>query len=63
MKIQHNEDYKKLRSKAYPPIGEQLDAVLKLALTLKEQGFAIPVETDKWVSECLQVKALYKKPS
>ncbi len=61
MKIQHDEDYKKLRAKKYPPIGEQLDAVLKLTLSLKEQGFAIPEDTDTWLSKCLLVKSTYKK--
>jgi hypothetical protein len=27
LKLKHTEDYKKLRREAYPPIGEQLDAL------------------------------------
>lgn len=62
MKIEHSEDYRKLRASKYPSLGNQLDAILKLAISLKNQGFELPVETNNWVLECLQVKALYKKP-
>jgi hypothetical protein len=61
LKIQHKEDYQLLRARKYPRIGNQLDAVLKLTLSLKEQGFTLPVETQEWLDQCLLVKSTYKK--
>ena len=62
MKIQHFEDYKKLRANKYPSTGEQLDAILKMAIYLKSQGFDLPVETNTWITNCLNNKDFYKKP-
>lgn len=61
MKIQHNEDYRKLRIKAYPSIGEQLDAVYKMASALRDQQVQLPVETLDWLLAIEQVKKTYKK--
>jgi hypothetical protein len=61
LKIQHKEDYRVLRSKKYPNIGNQLDAILKLTISLKEQGFTIPLETQDWLNQCLLIKSTYKK--
>lgn len=63
MKIQHCEDHKVLRAKEYPPIGDQLDAILKMALALKTQGVNLPIETDEWINQCLVIKNKYKKSS
>ncbi len=61
MKIQHNEDYRALRRKQYPPVGEQLDAVYKMACALRDQGIALPVETMDWLLAVESVKTTYKK--
>lgn len=61
MKIRHVDDYRKRRKAEYPPTGEQLDAVMKLAAALAEQGFELPEETQQWIARCQSVKAKYKK--
>lgn len=61
MKIRHEVDYRKLRKQAYPAVGDQLDAVMKLAAALKEQGIPLPEETERWISRCQEVKTKYQK--
>lgn len=61
MKIRHHEDYRPLRATAYPPIGDQLDAIYKLAQALAVQGFVIPAEVQAWIDKCKKVKATYPK--
>lgn len=62
MKIQHKEDYRARRKAAYPPIGNQLDAVMKLAQALRDAGTPLPPETAQWLAECEGVKARFNKP-
>lgn len=45
------------RVQAYPQSGDQFDAMLALALSLKEQGIELPEKTQKWLDDCLAVKA------
>lgn len=60
MKIQHNEDYRKLRAAEYPKVGDQIDAIYKMALAL--QGTQeLPPETLQWMSQVAAVKAKYPK--
>lgn len=61
MKIQHHEPYGPLRAKAYPSVPDQLDAILKMAVCLKEQGIKLPQETLDWINSCQAVKDKYKK--
>lgn len=61
MKIQHDEDYRALRREAYPSIGEQLDAVYKMAVSLRDQGIELPTETLDWLWAIEHVKQTYKK--
>lgn len=61
MKIHHSEPYAPLRQQAYPEIGEQLDALLKLAVSLQESGIDLPEDTVKWIEDCTEVKRKYKK--
>ena len=61
MKIKHSEPYGPLRAMAYPKIGEQLDAVMKLAAALRDQGIELPPETAQWVERCESVKRTFKK--
>lgn len=62
MKIRHSEPYDRLRREAYPEVGEQLDAIAKLAAALREQGVPLPEETSRWLDRCLSVKKKYPKP-
>lgn len=61
MKIRHVDDYRKRRKAEYPAVGEQLDAIMKLAAAIKEQGVALPEETQQWIARCQEVKAKYRK--
>jgi len=61
LKINHAEDYRAMRQKAYPPIGDQLDAVMKLANVLGAYGIALPLETREWIEACQKVKDQYPK--
>lgn len=61
MIIRHSEPYAPLRAAAYPPIGEQLDAIMKMAHALHEQGISLPPETCEWVGRCMAVKETYPK--
>lgn len=63
MKIRHSEPYAPLRQKAYPLVGDQLDALLKLAIALRDNGFKLPEETEEWINKCSEVKNTYKKPN
>lgn len=49
------------RAQAYPSVGDQLDAVVKLAAFLKEGGMKLPAEVDSWVEDCLSVKKRFPK--
>jgi len=62
MKIRHSEPYANLRRQEYPAVGEQLDAVLKMAQALQEQGIELPKETQTWIAQCQAVKQRYAKP-
>lgn len=61
MKIKHTEPYAPLRARAYPEVGEQLDAIVKMAAALKEQGFEMPSETIAWLNKCQAVKSKFSK--
>jgi hypothetical protein len=52
-----------LRAAAYPPIGDQLDAIMKLADQLMRDRVAVPEEVRVWVEQCKAVKAKYKRGS
>lgn len=60
MIINHKRCYKQARRDAYPPIGDQLDAVYKLAKAL--QGtMEFPPDVLKWIADIDQVKDKFKK--
>ena len=61
MQIHHKSDYRPLRRERYPQLGDQLDAILALARALKEQGVAIPEQTQRWMDACAEVKRRYPK--
>lgn len=61
MKIHHKEPHGPLRQKEYPPIGDQLDAIYKMAEFLNREGIPLPPETADWISKCKAVKEKYPK--
>lgn len=60
MKVTVEQDYKQLRQKEYAEVGNQLDAVFKLAKALKEQGIKLPQDTLNWIDSCQAVKDKFK---
>lgn len=52
-----------LRQKHYPDIGDQLDAIMKLAQSLESLGIPLPAETTAWIRQCEAVKEKFKKGS
>lgn len=61
MKIKHTEDPAPLRARAYMPIGDQLDAVFKMAKALRDAGIELPADTLAWIAHCEGVKTKYSK--
>lgn len=61
MKLTIGKDYKEERRKAYMEVGEQLDAILALANTLKENGLSLPEKVEDWISHCSAVKSSISK--
>nr|WP_149026076.1 hypothetical protein [Paenalcaligenes hominis] len=59
MIINHSRDYREARKSGYPEIGDQLDAVFKLAQYLQDIGHPLPPETSRWIEQCQQVKDQY----
>ena len=62
MKIEHTRSYTAARRAEYPPVGDQLDAVFKLATFLAETGTLLPAEVHTWVQQIQAVKDRYPKP-
>ena len=52
--------YSELRSREYPNIGDQLDAIMKWAAT--ETEITLPQEFKSLAMKCMSVKAKYPKP-
>ncbi len=50
------------RRAAYPDVGDQLDAVFKLALALREAGIPLPPETLAWLDTVAAIKRAHPKP-
>ncbi len=61
MKIRHYEPYAPLRARAYPAIGDQLDAIMKFAQHLQSSGQVLPDEVAQWVAQCNHVKQRFPK--
>jgi hypothetical protein len=60
--LRHRTDYADHRRAGYPPIGDQLDAVMKIARALAAQGIQLPPDAMAVVEKCEAVKARYRKP-
>lgn len=53
-------DYRELRRLEYPPIGDQLDAIMKWVAT--ENELTVPPELKSIAMKCMSVKAKFPKP-
>jgi len=49
------------RREAYPPIGDQLDAIWKQIAKLKADGIALDADADKSLKKILDIKKAHKK--
>lgn len=58
MKIVHKSDYREKRRKAYPDIGDQLDAMWKMLSAVNPKT----PEAEAMLAEVQAVKAKYPKP-
>lgn len=56
---QPEKTYQELRQEEYPPIGDQLDAIMKWAFTETEIG--LPEELKSLAGQCMAVKSKYPK--
>lgn len=54
--------YRIHRADAYPSIGDQLDAVWKGMIALRDAGIELPADTLGWLDEVAAVKDQYPKP-
>ncbi|MFJ3259642.1 hypothetical protein ACIPK7_05265 [Pseudomonas sp. NPDC086581] len=61
IKPKAHDDYAERRSQAYPPIGDQLDAVRRLAETLRDI-VQLPKEVEQWLNVLQKVKRRFPKP-
>lgn len=55
-----SDTYVEKRQREYPPIGDQLDAIMKWLATEKE--VSIPAELKSLAAKCMSVKSKYPKP-
>lgn len=64
MKIQHNGDYRRSRAKAYPSVGDALDAIYNFALAVQAAKLVqMPPAMTAWLDACSKVKSDYCKPA
>lgn len=50
------------RARSYPCVGEQLDAIMKLAAHLDSIGLDLPASVRDWIAKCQEIKRKYPKP-
>lgn len=55
--------YAEKRSVAYPEVGDQLDAILKGFMSIRDSGVELNSETNQLIVEWQAIKAKYPKPS
>ncbi|MFE1601641.1 hypothetical protein [Methylobacterium sp. ID0610] len=61
--IHHATSYADHRLAEYPSVGDQLDALSKIALALEAQGIVLPPDAMAVVHRCADIKARYRKPT
>lgn len=54
--------YIERRRREYPPVSDQLDAMVKLGLALRAQGIDLPDDVTAWLDKCEAVKLKHPKP-
>lgn len=54
-------NYRNVRATKYPPVGEQLDAIYKMAKSLVERGVTLPDEVVSWMDSVGAVKEQFPK--
>ena len=54
--------YKDQRRVAYPPLGDQFDALWKCLQKLKDDGIVLGVDGDDMIDQVNAIKTLYPKP-
>jgi hypothetical protein len=62
VKAKHQGDYRARRREAYPPIGEQLDALWKALAELRRQGYSLGADADAMQAAVAAVKARFPAP-
>lgn len=60
-KLSFKRDPEVARRNEYPPIGDQLDALVKGFDALSKLGVELPPETQAWIDQCLEIKSKYPK--
>lgn len=60
-KAAHDADHTWKRKAEYPPIGDQLDAILKWANLMRMDGTNLPEDLDQTIAAWLSVKQKYPK--
>lgn len=61
-KLQITQDYALRRQRAYPPVGDALDAIQQALAALDGRaGFNLPAEAKKWLTDCENVKVRIPK--
>lgn len=61
LRINDSIEHGPLRAKAYPDVGEQLDAIYKGFAHLDAQGIDVGGEAKQWIEDCRRVKQTFKK--
>jgi len=56
----NNRSYEEKRAEEYPPIGDQLDAIMKWSFT--ETEITVTEELKSIAAKCMSVKSKYPKP-
>lgn len=54
--------YQELRQPLYPAVVDQLDAVAKMGMALRNQGFEMPSDVNNWLDVIKGVKDKHPKP-
>lgn len=61
MKIKLYKPYAELRAAAYPPVGDQLDALIKAMQAIRETGIDLGKDFDQLATTIAEIKARYPK--
>jgi hypothetical protein len=62
-KLVITQDFALARQRAYPPVGDALDAIQRALSVLDgKAGINLPAEAKAWIAACEDVKTRIKKP-